>query len=571
MSASLTTGDSSLAQAEWLPILFAARPTRADLQSLTPPSWPLHRHRVRIHRNFACEFITSAAGPYLALAGLEIDWLYGTYDDSLGFASNLGGEAAVEIIWLDHSRLLGLGAAEFAAWVGERIAVLRSQTRAPILFVLNPETGESAQERNLLLVQQCAAFKGVYACDAQPVHEDLGSCNLTDERNHRLVGLPFSNQAAILLARLLGCRWLPAVLLPALKAVVADLDQTLYKGVLGEDGPAGIELTTLHTRFQQTLLSVRASGLFLAVCSKNDADDVWAMFAARPDMPVRPELLSAYSINWESKASGLRKIAAQLRIGLDSMLMIDDNPGELASITAEIPEIRLLHAGPDPEITARALVNFPGLHRWRLDDADTRRIADLAIADLRRQEAEHTLDSTAYLRSLRIRVGFRVNLNEDIDRLQSLSMKTNQFNLALRRLSEVDVGDFLAGENTRAVAMSLSDRLSDSGIIGAAFLRILPEVCQVEEVCISCRALGRDLEDLLVLGAIRAAMPDNSPRSIELCYAQGPRNEPARKWLQRLVSEPLGQSGVVRLSGTEAALRLRAIEDLLGPDAIQIV
>ena len=376
----------------------------------------------------------------------------------------------------------------------------------------------------------------------------------------------------MLIARQLGSRWLPGVLVGGLKAVVVDLDHTLYEGVLAEDGISGLRLGEGHLELQRLLLNYRDQGIFLGICSKNEPDDVWAMFETRRDFLLRPEHLSAHAIGWQSKTSGLLSIADQLRIGLDSILYIDDNPGELAAIAAELHEAHVLHAGADPWVTARALCNYPGLHRWRTDNADRRRVADLAASETRVREAACAGDPNAYLKSLHVRVGFRVDVPADADRVRSLSSKTNQFNLSIRRLQASDVAGYLTGADRRAVAVELADRLSDSGLIAAVFMRLAGITCHVDEVCISCRALGRGLEDLLVLGALQAGLaPDFAPESILFAHSSGPRNAPARRWLERLSGGPLPEEkGLAAVSWAVCRQRLTEMELLLGTDAIYI-
>ena len=203
-------------------------------------------------------------------------------------------------------------------------------------------------------------------------------------------------------------------------------------------------------------------------------------------------------------------------------------------------------------MTLRALRNFPGLHKWRDDKTDELRIADLA-ATAKRLVASSDEFSRDYLKSLHATVGFRVNLKSDAHRLQELSGKTNQFNLRLGRFQASDVARYMSSNECRAVGVELADRLSDSGLIAAIFTGIIGDDCYVDEVCVSCRALGRGLEDLLVLGAVRAGFVDGFiPAALYIGYAAGPRNGPALQWLRRLTSEPLNEeNGVVRIDWTE--------------------
>ena len=497
-----------------------------------------------------------------------MNWIYSAYDDSLAFADSGGVDA--ELVWLDYSRFPKLSSLELANWLVLRLADLRSRTRAPIL--INSDIEEDS-DFNTQLLEAAESLPGVYVCDLATVREETGE-PLFDARNQKVAGLPYSNLASVLIGRRLGSRWLPAVLSARLKAIVVDLDNTLYEGVLGEDGPAGLRLSEAYLELQRTLLSYRDSGVFLAICSKNEPADVWDMFSTRPDMLLRPEHLSAHSISWHSKARGLQSIASELRIGVDSLLFIDDNAGELAGIAAELEGIRLLHAGTDVDVTWRALRDCPGLHKWRNDKTDELRIADLA-ATAERVDASSEEFSREYLKSLQATVRFRVSLKNDAHRLQELSGKTNQFNLSLSRFQASDVAEYIASSNYRAVGVDLADRLSDSGLIAAVFTRIVGSDCYVDEVCVSCRALGRGLEDLLVLGAVRAGFEDGfTPAALYVSYAVGPRNGPALQWLRRITGEPLdeekgAEKAIVRVDWLRCSALLDEVEPMVSKIEVQ--
>ncbi|RZL31994.1 MAG: hypothetical protein EOP35_20875, partial [Rubrivivax sp.] len=204
--------------------LFASRPSRLELLglSLDRPSGPARR--INIWRNHAIETLLTLAQPYLDWADLALDpWLSG-YDDSLSFAEHAPAE--LELLWLDGSRL----PAE-AEWLAGRIAALRAMSRAPILL--------------LSTLPSVAAGIDVQVADLAGVCETAG-VPLLDMRLAKMAGSPLSAAAQSVLARELACRWLPALLLPPVKAVAVDLDHTLYAGVLGEDGADGVLLTLGH-------------------------------------------------------------------------------------------------------------------------------------------------------------------------------------------------------------------------------------------------------------------------------------------------------------------------------------
>ncbi|MBU6430200.1 MAG: HAD-IIIC family phosphatase, partial [Cyanobacteria bacterium REEB65] len=329
---------------------------------------------------------------------------------------------------------------------------------------------------------------------------------------------------------------------PRLKAIVVDLDHTLYDGVLGEDGPQGLVLKPEQGELQSTLARLQAEGILLAIASRNDPADVDQVFSVRPDFPLRREQFSAVMASWGPKPESIRQIAADLRIGPDSILFLDDNPGELTAVARELPEVRLLHMGGDLKTAVRALGDYPGLFRWGVGQADALRAVDLAASAMRQATLADSEDRQSYLRSLAVQLDFSLDPKLLLGRLAELCEKTNQFNLGLRRFSEVEVARRLKDPSCRVVAIALRDRLSDSGVIGAVFGRRDENGCAiVEELCISCRALGRGLEDAMVGEAVSKIASGLGVDRVAFDFRAGPRNQPAREWLSRFAGELLAE------------------------------
>ncbi len=547
---------SWLERAEWQATLFAEAPRRLELLRLAP-SWPCAPFRLRVHRNQAFEFVASVLPPFLAFGGRRADVAYGDYDDSL--ALRVDGPADVELVWLDLGRYRErLGPAELAAWLGERLGELRRRSDAPVLVADAPAVDRVAAEVNAEVRRVAGALPGVRVVPLSAILAELGAAAL-DRRAAKAAGMPLSDAACVLAARALGLVWLPAVLAPRLKAVVVDLDHTLYAGVLGEDGPAGVRLSPAHVELQRKLVALRDEGLFLAVASRNVPADVDALFAARPDLPLRPEHLSARSIAFREKATGIREIAAALRIAPDAMLLVDDNPGEIAAVAAELPGVRFLHAA-DPALAARALDAYPGLHGYPRGRDDALRVADLAAAARRAEAARSAASPEDYLRSLEVVLTFRTNEADHLGRMAELSNKTNQFNTALLRLSEAEVARRLADPLCRTVTVALRDRLSDSGIVAILFFRREGDVLSADEIVISCRALGRGIERAIVAEAVRTALRALPAAAVRFRFREGPRNEPARAFLADLTGRAPGPDGAT--IAWDEARAARMLEEL---------
>ncbi|CAA9510071.1 MAG: HAD-superfamily phosphatase, subfamily IIIC [uncultured Sphingomonas sp.] len=526
-----TAAEACLAKAEWQRVLFAPVPRRLDILKLRP-DWPLQSLRLRVHRNHAFEPVASVLANYLAFAGYALEVGYSAYDDSVSLTTP--GPADAELIWLDFSRLSAIGGSgKLAFWALDRVEALRSRSDAPILFADAVGDVHGAAEFNAEVRRLTADVPDVHICDLGQLHAQLGP-GFFDDRALAASGTRMSNAACVHTARLLGSRWLPAAVAPRIKALVLDLDNTLYDGVLGEDGPDGVRLTAVHAALQQRIVELGREGVFVALCSRNEPGDVQELFAVRTDFPLRPEHVAATEVSWAPKAEAVRRIAASLRIGTDAILFVDDNPGELASVAAAVPDVHTLYAGPTGEDSVAALEWYPRLFRWRENEADALRARDLSSSRAREKLAAATPDKSEYLRSLGVRLQFTRNVRQEFERLASLSNKTNQFNLSMNRFSLVDLTRFLAAPETSAIGIRLSDRLSDSGIIAVMLTRRDGEALVVEEFCISCRALGRDLEDVMAAEAISCAAAElDGIRHLKFRPVVGPRNQPARDWLAR--------------------------------------
>ncbi len=536
-------------RAECQGAFFAESPKRAAVmraaKSLAVHGAPV---RLRVHRNMPFEFIASLLPAFLAFSGHAITCTFSDYDDSLMLAGE--GEADVELVWLDFDRY-SMTADDLVTWLVSRCQALRSRSRAPILVASSPRRGGAADVLNQRLRDGLGAIPGVRVLPIEDVAAKVGEAYF-DARFAAVGATTLSERANVELARAFGLLWLPAVLQPPLKAVVFDLDNTLWGGVLGEDGIDGLMVDGAYSALHEKAAALAEGGMFLGVLSRNEDVDVRAAFASgRIGLPA--ERIAAWSVSWGSKAEGMQAIAQTLRIGLDAILFVDDNPGELAAVVAACPGIRVLHAKPDPAETLRALELYPGLFSWGRDDAGAVRAADLANNAEREAVRAGAKGEEEYLASLALTVSIAVDPDDQRERLRQLSEKTNQFNLALRRLNDIDVAEILAAPDRFAAGIWLRDRFSDSGLIGAIFARLDgPGRLVVEELCVSCRALGRGIEDAMIAAAVNdllaAAQADGAAvATVAFSHATGPRNGPARDWLARFTGQALGESGIVEI------------------------
>lgn len=514
------------------PQLFAERPRRVELLQLPWPATSPHGEQiiVNVWRNHAFEGIAPLVQLYAGVHGMSVQCRVSAYDDSLTFDEHRAADA--ELLWIDSRRYLDAGPAlEWLCWLTGRIHELRRRSSAPIVVAtwLPGDLDDG-------WVHALESNPGVYVADlARRCEEE--QIPLLDLRTERISGTPVSPQAMVHLARAIACHWLPGVLRPSIKAVALDLDHTLHRGVIGEDGPAGVELTDAHRGLQQYLLALKARGTFLALVSRNEPSDVETLFSLREDYPLRWSDFSVTEISWGDKATAIERVATSLRVAPDAILFVDDNLGELTQVTGRLPALPVVHANENARVTQQAIHFYPGVWRWRTSAEDGVRVRDLA-ANAERERVAHQVETPSeYFASLRMSLTIEHDRVEQLSRLAELSGKTNQFNLCLGRCDTVELAANMADPTCHVTSIHLADRLSDSGIIGLVAAKRTGKVLTVRELCISCRALGRQLEDVMIAGALRSMPLWKGVEQVHFQVRRSTRNRPAREWLSRLLAD----------------------------------
>jgi FkbH-like protein len=530
-----------LTKMEWQDVIFASYPKRYDLQKMKA-EWDCSKFVLQVHRNQAFEFIGNILIKFLNYSDLTAHIIYSDYDDSLSFKQIQ--PANVELVWLEYERYDKYHSDELLQWLFARIKQLRGLSSAPIL--INDWAAAHANDFNQALKQWVQELPDVYLCSQYDIFQKIGT-DYFSKRTSGITSSQLSDLAFCISAQRFGLNWIPSVLKPRLKAIVVDMDNTLYSGVLGEDGVQGIALNEGYKLFHQALLAFREQGIFLAICSRNEVEDVKKLFEIRDDFPLKLESFSTYQVNWESKANNIKKIADALRISTNAILFIDDNIGELVSVIEQISDIKCLHATDDPYANIDALNQYPNLWTWDIsknNPTDKLRIFDLETNSLRQHLEQEAASVEDYLQSLKVCIDFFLNHQAHSYRLHELSIKTNQFNTALSRLSETEVQRRLHENHFYTVSLQLRDRLSDSGIVASIYTHYQENTLFVDEICISCRALGRGLESIMIYEGLLKIVTYNNliVSDIAFFYRAGSRNQPAFNWLQTtLKKEPFSE------------------------------
>ncbi len=501
--------------------IFEQKLTRRKLSTYEPKNEK--NYKVQIFRNHAFEMVEHSIGAFLDYASMGINFIYSGYDDSLSF-TELDNSANMAIVWVDATRYTNIDVQFFLT---ERFNFLSMQFKAPILAIIHGFKFKS--DINTVVVYPL-----------ESIENTLGD-KFLDERAKEVTGTILSSNTLTAISKDLGLKYLPAMLKPLQKALVLDLDNTLYSGVLGEDGISGITLTDGHIALQKELKRLREAGFFLTIASKNNLQDVEDMLEQRSDFPLKNSDFAKICASWDEKANSITEIASYLNIHTDSMIFIDDNIGELTAVSMVHPSIKTIHATENAEITANILANYPGLLKLNVGNEDFLRTKDIQ-AKAERTLLQTSLSTEDYIRSLELKLDFAVNSKSQAQRIYELANKTNQFIFNYARYELANVENMLNSNDYCVVSISLSDKLSDSGLIGVCVGKKTENHINIEEFFISCRALGRGIDDIIALGAIKTITEHFNNSLVKVEFQKGARNEPAEKFAQKYLSKFLTQT-----------------------------
>jgi len=398
---------------------------------------------------------------------------------------------------------------------GARIIVWNQPALARVAAGLADPSLETSQqlaiaELNRQIAAGCRDVPGTTIFDAARVAAEIGTGQWFDAKLAHLARCPLGITAQLAVARRLA-RHLRGNLLPPCKALVLDLDNTLWGGVLGEDGIGGIALGdgypgSVFKAFQRALRSYRDRGVLLAIASKNNEEDVIELFSQHSDMVLRLDEFAARQIHWTDKAASLRAIAADLNIGIDSLAFFDDNPVERAWVSEQVPEITVIDVPADPLRYIEALDESGAFDHLAITAEDRMR-ADQYRAEIERKHLERSVGSVEqFLEALQMKVEIGRIDAATLPRVVQLLGKTNQFNVTTRRYSEGELAAMLAGDGAIGLWMRITDRYGDNGLVGVALaVRDDATTHRLDSFLMSCRVLGRQAEHALLFAIAKRA------------------------------------------------------------------
>ena len=320
------------------------------------------------------------------------------------------------------------------------------------------------------------------------------------------------------------------------KCIVLDLDNTMWGGIIGEDGFNGIRLGpeppgNAYLEFQQVLLSLHQRGIILAINSKNNYDDALKVIKEHPYMILKEEHFASMKINWNDKVSNMREITSELNIGADSMVFFDDDPVNREYMKLNMPQILTVDLPQDPSQYAQTIKKMNEFNVLNITDEDTKR-GKMYLEQRKRNDLEQSIPNLdSFLKNLDLKMMIK-NANEfTIPRISQLTLKTNQFNLTTKRYQEYDIKKFSEDDKYLIGCVQVEDKFGDNGITGVFIVHKENfEEWFIDTFLLSCRIMGREVEKGM-FGYIVNKAKENGIEQIKAQFIPSQKNKPIENFL----------------------------------------
>lgn len=407
------------------------------------------------------------------------------------------------------------------------------------------ETSFLWQLRKLnFLLMQGAQKEEIYLVDISYVQALYGRKRFHDEKLYYLAKMPFSTETLPAIAREV-ISIVKAVMARFKKCVILDLDQTLWGGVIGDDGLEGIQIGELglghaFQEFQCWLKELTKRGIILAVCSKNDENVAKEPFLKHPEMVLRLEDIAVFVANWEDKADNIKKIADILNLGMDSFVFIDDNPFERNLVRSMLPEVTVPELPEDPALYLSYLKEqnlFETISYSEADQDRTRQYREEAgRTSLKQQFATYG----EYLEHLGMVAEAKPFDTFHIPRIAQLSQRSNQFNLRTVRYTEEEAAELARDDRYITLYFTLRDKFGDHGLISIVVMKKEEDTLFIENWLMSCRVLKRTMEAFIVNTILEEAKKAGKSRVVGE-YIRTPKNAMVKHLYEEMGFHPLGE------------------------------
>ena len=430
-----------------------------------------------------------------------------------------------------------------AAELTRAFADFASQTKVPtVLIVFRPSPAAPAHlvDRLIgageLLLASARTFPKVRIIDDTNVVA-ANTDHQYDAVRDRLAHVPFTDEQYATIA-LAVARGIHATKHTPAKVLVLDCDNTLWKGVVGEDGVEGIEIAAGHLALQDFALEQQKRGVLICLASKNTEADVLQVLESRPDMHLRQSHLVSHRINWLSKPVNIRSLAQELNLGLDSFVFLDDNPVECAQMRAELPEVITIQV-PTEDDYPEFLRNLWMFDKLSVTAEDASRTQMYRENVARRALEQSSSDIEQFLATLDMKIDIATPVDNEWPRLEQLTQRTNQFNFTTRRRSASELQSLLQ-TGASVLRVRVADRFGDYGIVGLVVADEDGTALRADTFLLSCRVLGRGVEHAM-LRALGEIAQSAGLTEVVLLHVPTARNVPARAFADSVAANYAAQ------------------------------
>ena len=338
------------------------------------------------------------------------------------------------------------------------------------------------------------------------------------------------------------CRLHHALSQAPYKVIVLDCDNTLWSGVCGEDGPEGVGLDAPRQKLQEFMRAQHDGGKLLCICSKNSEEDVARVFERRTDMPLQRRHFAGWQVNWQPKSENLLSLAAELQLGLDSFIFVDDNPVECAEVSANCPEVLVLPLPGDVSRIPAWLGQVWAFDHPRITEEDRQRTA-MYLQNRQREQFQSTTGSLSdFIAALDLRIEIDHVSPAQLPRVAQLTSRTNQFNFTTRRRSDADLVGLLRQDSFHILAVTVSDRFGEYGLVGVVIYETTSDALTIDTFLLSCRVLGKGVEHRILSRLGEIALSGN--RSfVNAPFLPTAKNMPAHNFLDAVGAQVRKQAG----------------------------
>ena len=478
-------------------------------------------------RNEQVENFAEKINNYSALSKLKFNFFYSEYDNNLRIIKK---KYDLSIIWLDYSYYKINS--QFFDWINSKADELSNFSNYVLIKpIIIPNV------KFTKIIKLNSEYKKTFKND-KVIFLDIIDELLEDNKNFwdlersEFFGTKTSLYGQDLQAKLLGLKVFPSLFNQKIKSIIFDLDDTLYTGTVGEDGIKKIYLDNNQKKAEKIYSSLQKNGTLLSICSKNNEKDVKEVFKKKK---LKKKLFFPIKANWEIKSKNIYEIRKILKVSFHNILFIDNNISEVIEVKKKIPDINIFWSH-NSESFINCLKYYPNLTDYfnsNSDGINSMRIIDLK-ASLKREKILSNSKNNNYLAMLKMKIEYRLNNKKEFDRIFSLTNKVNQFIFTYKRFNRNKIKEYIKNPNKFVFTIALRDRFSDSGNIGVIFFTKINNTIYLDELCISCRALGRKLEDYFIFYPLQILSKKLKFDTFLIKFVNGPKNKPAKKYFSEL-------------------------------------